>query len=94
MKLISWKFDDKISGSREEWNWVEITLFLEDGSKRWSIVYTPERLHNNLSRPDINPPGIHIPHLIIVRSYEVEDIETMLRYLEREGDLLSASRAY
>lgn len=92
MTLLNWKFDDEVQGTPDEWNWVEITLTFVDGSKRWSILYTPERLHNNLSRPNIDPPGLHIPHLIIVRSYEIDDIEKMLRYLESEGDLLSASK--
>ncbi|WP_339290603.1 hypothetical protein [Paenibacillus sp. FSL E2-0201] len=92
MSLLNWKFDDKVQCSSNEWNWVEITLMLVDGSKRWSILYTPERLHNSLSRPNIDPPGLHIPHMIIVRSYEIDDIERMLRYLESEGELLTASK--
>ncbi|WP_054025014.1 hypothetical protein [Bacillus sp. FJAT-28004] len=94
MKLLNWKYDDEVKGSLGEWNWIEITLTFEDGSKRWSILYTPERLHNNLSRPNIDPPGFHIPHMIIVRSYESDDIEKVLRYHEAEGDLLSATKAY
>lgn len=92
MKLISWKFDDEIYDPKDEWNWVEVTLTFDDGSKRWSILYTPERLKNNLSRPDIHPPGLFIPHMIIVRSYETNDVELTLRYLESEGDLLIATR--
>lgn len=44
MKLLNWKFDDDPKGSSEEWNWVEVTMTFEDGSERWSILYTPERL--------------------------------------------------
>jgi hypothetical protein len=94
VKLLNWKYDDEVKGSSGEWNWIEITLTFEHGSKRWSILYTPERLHNNLSRPNIDPPGFHIPHMIIVRSCESDDIEKVLRYLEAEGDLLSATKAY
>lgn len=92
MKLISWKFDDEISAPKTEWNWVEVTLTFDDGSKRWSILYTPERLKTNLSRPGIQPPGLFIPHMIIVRSYETNDVELTLRYLDSKGDLLIASR--
>lgn len=94
MKLVYWNFEDEVKDSSDEWNWIEITLTFEDGSKRWSILYTPERLINNLKRQNIDPPGLHIPHMIIVRSYNIEDIEKVLRYLEDEGDLLSATKAY
>ncbi|RAP77236.1 hypothetical protein [Paenibacillus montanisoli] len=92
MKLLKWKFDDEPAGSSDEWNWVEITMSFEDGSERWSILYTPERLKNNLSRKDIDPPGLFIPHMIIVRSYDVVDIERTLRYLENENELITASK--
>ncbi|OAS18743.1 hypothetical protein A8708_28980 [Paenibacillus oryzisoli] len=62
-----------------------------DGSKRWSILYTPDRLKNNLSRFDIDPPGLFIKHMIIVRSYNEDDIERTLRYLESENELFDAS---
>ncbi|MBP1996705.1 hypothetical protein [Paenibacillus eucommiae] len=94
MKLLNWNFDDEVEGFSDEWNRIESTLTFEDGSKRWSILYTPERLHNNLSRPNIDPPGLHIPHMIVVRSYEIDEIEKVLRYLENEGDLLSATKEY
>ncbi|WP_185157200.1 hypothetical protein [Paenibacillus anseongense] len=69
-------------------------MTFEDGSKRWSILYTPDRLKNNLSRKNINPPGLFIKHMIIVRSYDVDDIELTLRYLESENKLLGASQPY
>jgi hypothetical protein len=92
MTLLNWKFDDEIQGTPDVWNWVEITLTFLDGSKRWSIINTPERLLNNLSRPNIDPPGLHIPHMIIVRSYLREDVERTLHYLEAEGELISVSK--
>lgn len=93
MKLLSWCFDDDPNGSADEWNWVEITMAFDDGSRRWSILYTPERLKNNLSRMNIDPPGLFIPHMIIVRSYSEYDIEQTLKYLEHEYKLVAASRA-
>jgi hypothetical protein len=91
MKLLSWHFDDDPLGSPGEWNWVEITMTFNDGSKRWSILYTPDRLKNNLTRENIDPPGLYIPHMIIVRSYSEDDVERTLRYLERENELFTAS---
>ncbi|MFE5318214.1 hypothetical protein ACFQ88_05845 [Paenibacillus sp. NPDC056579] len=94
LKLLSWHFDDDPIGSRDEWNWVEITMTFDDGSNRWSILYTPDRLKNNLSRANIDPPGLFIAHMIIVRSYSEEDIERTLRYLESENELLTASKPW
>ncbi|WP_239696668.1 hypothetical protein [Paenibacillus oryzisoli] len=91
MKLLNWRFDDDPLGPSDEWNWVEVTMTFGDGSKRWSILYTPDRLKNNLSRFDIDPPGLFIKHMIIVRSYNEDDIERTLRYLESENELFDAS---
>jgi hypothetical protein len=79
-------------GSFDEWNWVEITMSFEDGSNRWSILYTPDRLKNNLSRLNIDPPGLFFAHMIIVRSYNEDDVERTLRYLEGENELFTASK--
>ncbi|MCL6660093.1 MULTISPECIES: hypothetical protein [Paenibacillus] len=94
-RLVSWRFDDEVrSDNSEEWNWIEITMVFTDGSRRWSILYTPERLLNNLSRPDIDPPGLHMQQLIVVRSYEVDDIERVLNVFDEENKLIEASREY
>ncbi|WP_339240540.1 hypothetical protein MKX40_07575 [Paenibacillus sp. FSL R5-0517] len=69
-------------------------MVFTDGSRRWSILYTPERLLNNLSRPDIDPPGLHMQQLIVVRSYEVDDIERVLYVFDEEDKLIEASREY
>ncbi|MBT2760181.1 hypothetical protein [Paenibacillus sp. ISL-20] len=93
-KLVSWKYDDEVRDDPAEWNWIEITMVFNDGSKRWSILYTPERLKNNLSRENIDPPGLFIKHMIIVRSYSENDIQRVLEELETNNELLEASRAY
>lgn len=94
-RLLSWKFDDEVERDHEdEWNWIEITMYFTNGSKRWSILYTPERLLNNLSRQNIDPPGLHMQQLIVVRSYEVSDIDRVLRVFDEEDKLIKASRSY
>ena len=93
-KLVNWRFDDEVGDDPAEWNWIEITMTFNDRSKRWSILYTPERLKNNLSRDNIDPPGLFIKHMIIVRSYSKSDIQRVLEELERDNELLEASRAY
>lgn len=94
-RLLRWHFDDEIeSNDLNEWNWVEITMYFSDGSRRWSILYTPERLHNNLTRENIDPPGLHMQQLIIVRNYSRNDIERVLRVFDEEDKLIEASKAY
>lgn len=92
-KLTEWKFDDSVMEieSDEDYNWIEITFKLSDGTQRWSILYTPERLLTNLKRPNIDPPGLHISHMIIVRSYNKDDIDRVLKYLDDNDKLISAS---
>ncbi|PFP22726.1 hypothetical protein COJ96_25165 [Bacillus sp. AFS073361] len=89
--LISWKFDDEVSNDANETNWIEISMKMSDGSERWCILFTPERLKNALQKPDIHPPGLHIKHMIVVRSYNVEDIQSVLEYLNQQGELISAT---
>lgn len=92
--MIDWQFDDPVSENDDgtDPNWVEISFRLSDGSRRWCIVYTPERLARSLQRPDIDPPGMYIPHMIIARSYRKDDIERILRYLDDEDELIGASK--
>ncbi|OOC62636.1 hypothetical protein [Paenibacillus ihbetae] len=94
-RLLRWHFDDEVETDiPEEWNWIEVTMHFTDDSKRWSILYTPERLLNNLSRPNIDPPGLHMQQLIVVRSYEISDIDRVLRVFDEEDKLIEASMAY
>lgn len=91
LDLISWTFDDEVSNDPNESNWIEINLKMSDGSERWCILYTPERLKNCLQQPNINPKGLHIKHMIIVKSYNVEDIQSVLDYLNQEDELIGAT---
>lgn len=94
-RLLNWHFDDEIrTDNPKEWNWIEITMDFTDGSRRWSILYTPERLRNNLSRPYIDPPGLHMQQLIVVRSYEFSDIDRVLKVFDEENKLIEASKKY
>ncbi|MCY9550060.1 hypothetical protein [Lysinibacillus xylanilyticus] len=89
--LISWKFDDEVSNDANETNWIEISLKMSDGSERWCILYTPERLRNCLQQPNVYPTGLHIKHMIVVKSYNVEDIQSVLDYLNQEDELIGAT---
>jgi hypothetical protein len=91
--LIQWKFDDFVEENDigEDFNWIEISFKLSDGTERWSILYTPERLLTSFKRPNLDPPGLHISHLIIVRSYRKDDVDRILKYLDDNDELISAS---
>lgn len=64
---------------------------MSDGSERWCILYTPERLRNLLQLPNIYPTGLHIKHMIVVKSYNIEDIQSVLDYLNQEDELIGAT---
>lgn len=89
--LISWKFDDDVTNDPKETNWIEISMKMSDGSKRWCILYTPERLTNLLQQPNISPKGLHIKHMIVVNSYKIEEIQGVLDYLNSEDELIDAT---
>jgi hypothetical protein len=35
VKLLNWKFDDEVTDEPTETNWIEVTIDMSDGSKRW-----------------------------------------------------------
>lgn len=91
VKLLNWKFDDEVTEDPSETNWIEITLEMSDGSKRWCILFTPKRLINIFNQPDIDPPGMHIKHMIIIRSYTYEDVNRTLISLDEDDELFDAT---
>ncbi|MFF2175430.1 hypothetical protein ACFVT8_03035 [Lysinibacillus sp. NPDC058147] len=91
IELISWKFDDEVSNDVTETSWIEISLKMSDGSERWCILYTPERLGNFLQQPNLYPTGLHIKNMIVVKSYNIEDIQNVLDYLNQEDELIGAT---
>ncbi|GGH23630.1 hypothetical protein GCM10008013_22880 [Paenibacillus segetis] len=62
-----------------EWNLDRDYTVLFRWIKTMEYVFTPERLHNNLSRVIIDPPN---------------DIERVLRVFDEEEKLIEASMAY
>ncbi|WP_340389705.1 hypothetical protein [Paenibacillus sp. FSL E2-0151] len=52
---------------------------------------TPERLIKHFEKPNLDPPGINIQHLIIVRTMNDEDIEQTLKYLDEQGEVEKAT---
>ena len=88
-RLIRWKFDDAPDELPE--TLIELTMQFDDGMYRWSIIATPTSLRNLLEERDIEP-GIWASHMIVVRSLNPADISLTLSNLDRQGELLDASR--
>jgi hypothetical protein len=85
--METWKFDDDIN----DFDLVEVTLSFSDGSKRWCLVTTPQRLVNHFNK-EMEPPGFNIRHLIITKTMNYDDIEKTLLYLDSNDELIEASK--
>ena len=95
VNFVRWEFDDHPSDIDSSFfSWLEITLYMSDGSKRWCKLFTPSLLAKVLERDSIDPPGIELNGFIAVRSFQNDDIERMLRYLEDENLLSEYSLPY
>lgn len=95
--LIEWNYDDdpiKAEKDDEFLSWVEVSFKLSTGEKRWCKLITPSGLQRILNLPNSNPAGIYIPHLIIVKSYSSDDVDNMLKWMDENNELISASIPY
>ncbi|AHM67177.1 hypothetical protein PPSQR21_035390 [Paenibacillus polymyxa SQR-21] len=68
--LERWKFDD----DPKEFDLVEVPHTFSDGSERWSLVTTPQKLVNYFKK-EMKIPGFNIKHLIIANTMDHDDIE-------------------
>ncbi|HST03591.1 MAG TPA: hypothetical protein VLQ48_02525, partial [Chloroflexia bacterium] len=88
-RLSRWKFDDPPDKLPEML--IDVQMQFDDGAYRWSIIATPTSLKNLLEERDMEP-GFWASHMIVVRSLNPADISLTLSDLDRQGDLLDASR--
>lgn len=88
--LVRWWFVDDHRVPAGGDGWEEVGFELSDGSKRWCSVATPGHLAELLAEP-LNA-GIWAPTMVVVRRLEREVVEAVLRHLDRQGELLEASR--
>jgi hypothetical protein len=88
-RIIRWKFDDAPDEIPEML--VDVTMQFDDGMYRWSIIATPTSLRNLLEERDMKP-GIWASHMVVVRSLNPADISLTLSNIDRQGELLDASR--
>lgn len=91
--LIDWKFDDNIElVERDDYlTWVKVSFNLSDYTKRWCKLLTPKLLSKILNQPNVNFPGMHIPNIILVRSFEIQDVDKVLKDLDDNNELIEAS---
>ena len=75
----------------DSYNFIEITITFDDGSSRWCLLTTPTKLTEHFKNEMIEPPGLNMRHLIIMKTQDINDIENTLRYLDKQGDLVFAT---
>ena len=85
--LTLWKFDDDVT---DPFGWIEVSLTFSNGSRRWSILFTPDRLKTLLEHPE-GDAGIQSAHMIIVKDLEWATVEAALRTFDEQGELEGAS---
>jgi len=90
--LVNWSFDDNIEDVKREdfLTWVEVTIELSDGTKRWCKLFTTEIISKILSLP--NNFGIYYPNIIIVKSFDYNDVDKMLKEMDENDELIGASQ--
>ncbi|UHA76074.1 hypothetical protein KIK04_14405 [Paenibacillus sp. 481] len=81
--MKDWRFDDNTETER----FVEVTITFNDGSKRWCILTTPTKLMEYFNNESMDPPGMNIKYLIIMKTMEKEDVEKMFIHLDNQGEL-------
>jgi len=84
--LVSWNFDDDVSEDL-----IDVTFSFSDGTRRWAIITTPEKLVNHFNNKKIHPPGINIHHLIILRSLNEDDVNITFKYMDQHNKLTEAT---
>lgn len=88
LQMVEWNFDDNVSSL----NIVEVTILFNNGSRRWCNITTPDKLVVHFENPRMDPPGLFIDNLIIVKSLERNDVEQTFKYLDSQGELEKATR--
>ncbi len=90
--LVSWSFDDNIEEVKREdfLTWVEVTIEMSNGTKRWCKLLTAELISKILSLP--SNFGIYYPNMIIVKSFNYNDVDSMLKEMDENDELIGASQ--
>ncbi|MBR2566949.1 MAG: hypothetical protein IKE29_20365 [Paenibacillus sp.] len=82
--MKTWQFDD----DNEKYEFIEVTITFDDGSRRWCVITTPQKIVEYFNNELMNPPGINMKHLIIMKTTRTEDVERMLKHLDNQNELI------
>ncbi|MDQ0060016.1 hypothetical protein [Paenibacillus harenae] len=85
--MKTWQFDDDI----DKYELIEVTITFDDESKRWCVITTPEKIVEYFDNELMSPPGINMKHLIIMKTTRTEDVETMLKHLDNQNELIEVT---
>ncbi|MFC4777206.1 hypothetical protein ACFO9Q_10475 [Paenibacillus sp. GCM10023252] len=85
--LVRWQFDDDVD---DKLDFIDISMEFSDGSKRWSMVTTPEKLLKYFAYPD--KVGFHLENLINMKTLDQPVVDEILRELEQNDELNKASK--
>ncbi|GIO31801.1 MULTISPECIES: hypothetical protein [Paenibacillus] len=86
--MTTWQFDDEI----DNYEFIEVSITFSDGSKRWCVITTPQKIVEYFDQEFMNLPGIYMKHLIIMKTTRTEEIEVMLRHLDNQNELIELSK--
>lgn len=86
--MTAWQFDDEI----DNYEFIEVSVTFNDGSKRWCVITTPQKMVEYFDKELMNPPGIYIEHLIIMKTTRAEEVEIMLRHLDNQNELIELTK--
>lgn len=67
---------------------IEVTITFDDDSKRWCLITTPQKIIKYFDNELMNPPGVNMKHLIIMKTTRTEDVERMLKHLDNQNELI------
>ncbi|MFC7680780.1 hypothetical protein [Paenibacillus sp. GCM10028914] len=85
--MKTWQFDHDIDKNE----FVEVTITFDDDSKRWCVITTPQKIVEYFDNELLDLPGINMKHLIIMKTIRTEDVETMLRHLDNQNELIEVT---
>ncbi|SDE67032.1 hypothetical protein SAMN04488542_101333 [Fontibacillus panacisegetis] len=86
--MKTWQFDDDI----DKYELIEVTITFDDDSKRWCVITTPQKIVEYFDNELMNPPGINMKHLIIMKTTRAEDVEKMLKHLDNQNELIEVTK--
>lgn len=89
--ILDWKFNPVVEYDVDDW--VEVDIYLTDGTRRWCSFVTPTHLQERLSLPN-SQPGFWLRYTFVISSITPDRIDAMLKFIDQQGELIEASHPY